>query len=415
MLRLLRNRDLALLISGQAVSQMGDGIFMIALAWRVFQTYNSPAALSAVGIAFMVPRIVVTLAGGVISDRFERRWTMIFADLGRAIPIALLGLISLGPAHELVLIVALVAVQAVAGSLFTPAESALLPQLVEAEDLAAANSLRTIVSPIAWTITGPIVGGALTAAFNPSIAFLADAGTFGVSVLTLLFMKPRPIAKGTVPTSVVADAREGFAYVAGRPWLWGPIVASSLGQLIYAGPNQALVPYLVKYELHASAAGLGLVFAAGGVGTVAAGLLMGRLKRPRNIVTWMVIGWAIGMAMLAAIGLAHTVWQVALAMFFWSLLLWSGEILWLTLLGLTVPNQIRGRVSSIDFVGSFWLIPLSMALTGPAAALVGPRTLLIVGGIAGPLATLLTLAVPGVTRPRFLSAARTPAADPLPQ
>jgi hypothetical protein len=151
------------------------------------------------------------------------------------------------------------------------------------------------------------------------------------------------------------------------------------------------------------------------VGTVAAGLLMGRLKRPRNIVTWMVIGWAIGMAMLAAIGLAHTVWQVALAMFFWSLLLWSGEILWLTLLGLTVPNQIRGRVSSIDFVGSFWLIPLSMALTGPAAALVGPRTLLIVGGIAGPLATLLTLAVPGVTRPRFLSAARTPAADPLPQ
>jgi hypothetical protein len=102
-------------------------------------------------------------------------------------------------------------------------------------------------------------------------------------------------------------------------------------------------------------------------------------------------------------------------MFFWSLLLWSGEILWLTLLGLTVPNQIRGRVSSIDFVGSFWLIPLSMALTGPAAALVGPRTLLIVGGIAGPLATLLTLAVPGVTRPRFLSAARTPAADPLPQ
>jgi MFS family permease len=213
----------------------------------------------------------------------------------------------------------------------------------------------------------------------------------------------------------VADAKEGFAYVAGRPWLWGPIVASSLGQLIYAGPNQALVPYLVKYELHASAAGLGLVFAAGGVGTVAAGLLMGRLKRPRNIVTWMVIGWAIGMAMLAAIGLAHTVWQVALAMFFWSLLLWSGEILWLTLLGLTVPNQIRGRVSSIDFVGSFWLIPLSMALTGPAAALVGPRTLLIVGGIAGPLATLLTLAVPGVTRPRFLSAARTPAADPLPQ
>ena len=76
--------------------------FMIALAWRVFQDYNSPAALSIVGVAFMLPRIVVTLAGGVISDRFERRWTMIFADLGRAIPVALLALISLVPAQEIV-------------------------------------------------------------------------------------------------------------------------------------------------------------------------------------------------------------------------------------------------------------------------------------------------------------------------
>jgi hypothetical protein len=98
-------------------------------------------------------------------------------------------------------------------------------------------------------------------------------------------------------------------------------------------------------------------------------------------------------------------------MFVWSVLLWSGEILWLTLLGLTVPNQIRGRVSSIDFVGSFWLIPASMALTGPASALIGPRTVLMAAGLAGGLAMLLTLLVPGVTRPQLLSAIRTPAAD----
>lgn len=412
MVRLFRNRDLMLLISGQAVSQMGDGIFSIALAWRVFQTYNSPAALSVVGIAWMIPRVVVTLAGGIVSDRFERRWTMIFADLGRAVPIALLAVISLGPDKELAVIVILVALQAVAGSLFQPAEAALLPQLVEPDDLAAANSLRTIVSPLAWTVAGSALGGALTAAFGPSTAFLVDAGTFGVSVLTLFLMKPRPMIKTATRTSVLADAREGFAYVARRSWLWGPIIAASLGQLIYAGPQQALVPYLVKYELHASAAALGLVFAAGGVGTVAAGLLMGRASRPRHIVTWMVLGWAVGISMLAGIGLARTVWQVALAMFCWSLLLWSGEILWLTLLGLTVPNQIRGRVSSIDFVGSFGLIPISMALTGPAAALVGPRPLLVVGGLAGSLAILLTLAVPGVTKPKYLPKKQAAATEP---
>ncbi len=72
-----------------------------------------------------------------------------------------------------------------------------------------------------------------------------------------------------------------------------------------------------------------------------------------------------------------------LGVFIWNLLLWSGEILWLTLLGLTVPNHIRGRVNSIDFLGWYWMIPLSMALTGPIAALIGPRTVLVWTGIGG--------------------------------
>jgi MFS family permease len=414
-LRLFRNRDLVLLISGQAVSQTGDGIFMIALAWRVFQDYNSPAALSLVGIAFMLPRIVVTLAGGVISDRFERRWTMIFADLGRAIPIALLALISLGPAQELALIVVLVAVQAVAGSLFQPAEAALLPQLVEPEDLAAANSLRTVISPLAWNVVGSALGGVLTAAYGTSTAFLIDAGTFGASIVTLLLMRSRPMTAASGKVSLLGSAREGFAYVTGRPWLWGPILAASVGQLFAAGPLQALIPYLVKNELHASAAALGLVFAAGGAGTVAAGLVMGRFSRPRHMVVWMAVGWGVGFASLAVIGVAQTVWQAALAMFVFSLLLWCGEILWITLLGLTVPNEIRGRVSSIDFVGSFWMNPISMALTGPAAALFGTRTVLIAAGLGGGLFSLGTLLVPGVTRPRFLFATRTPDERPLPQ
>jgi MFS family permease len=103
---------------------------------------------------------------------------------------------------------------------------------------------------------------------------------------------------------VFAEAKQGISYVASRPWLWGPIVASSLAQFLYAGPNQALVPYLVKFELHASAAALGLVFTAGGLGTVAAGLLMGRVSRRRHVVVAMVLGWALGIASFAGVGLA---------------------------------------------------------------------------------------------------------------
>ena len=405
MLRLLRNRDFALLVGGQAVSDLGDGIFFVALAWRVYQTYSTPAALSVVGIAFFVPRLILTIAGGVVSDRFDRRWTMIGADSVRAVSVALLALVSLGAQQELAWIVALVALQGAGGSLFGPSETALLPQLVSADELGKANSLRTIVSPISFAILGPALGGFITAAWGPQVAFGIDAATYLVSVATLLLMTSRPVTQTGERRSVLTDAREGFAYVAGRPWLWGPIATAAVAQFLYAGPNQALVPYVVKFELHASAGALGVVLACGGLGTAAAGLVIGRLPRPRDLVTFMLLGWALGMWCIAIVGVSRAVWEAALGVFFWNLLLWSGEILWLTMLGLTVPNKIRGRVSSIDFLGSFLLIPLSLALTGPLAAVVGARTLLVGAGLAGGLAILSAFLIPGIRKPKYLEPA----------
>lgn len=407
MLRLLRNRDLTLLVSGQAVSQVGDGMFNVALAWRVYESYSAPAALSLVGIAFFVPRLLAILGGGVISDRFDRRLTMIGADAGRTLTVTGLAVINLSGNSELIAIVVLVALQSVIGAMFVPAESALLPQLVRADQLGAANGLRGMVQPLSYAMVGPALGGWITGTAGPSAAFGVDAVTYLVSILTLVLMKPRPTIRSAARTSMIAEARQGVAYVAGRPWLWGPILASSLSQLLYAGPNQALVPYVVKYDLHASATALGLVYTAGGVGTVLGGLIIGRIPTPRRIVTPMVVLWALGMASLSGVGLAHNVWQAALAVFGWNLFLWSGEVLWLTLLGLSVPNEIRGRVSSIDFVGSYWLIPLSMALTGPMAGLFGARLLLIAAGLGGGLTVLSTLGVPGVTQPEY--AQRVPA------
>ena len=405
MLRLLRNRDFALLVGGQAVSDLGDGIFFVALAWRVYQTYSNPAALSVVGIAFFVPRLILTIAGGVISDRFERRWTMIGTDSVRAVSVALLALVSFGAQQELAWLVVVVALQGAGGSLFGPSETALVPQLVSADELGRANSLRTIVSPVSFAILGPALGGLITAAWGAQAAFGIDAATYLVSVATLLLMTSRPATQSGERRSLLADAREGFAYVAGRPWLWGPIATAAIAQFLYAGPNQALVPYVVKFELHASAGALGVVLACGGLGTAAAGLVVGRLPRPRDLVAFMLLGWALGMWCIVIVGVSSAVWEAALGVFFWNLLLWSGEILWLTMLGLTVPNKIRGRVSSIDFLGSYLLIPLSMALTGPLAAVLGARTLLVAAGLGGGLAISAAFLIPGIRQPKYLEPA----------
>ena len=392
------------------MSDVGDGIFAVALAWRVYQSYSNPAALSIVGIAFFVPRLLMIILGGVVSDRFDRRWTMIAADTGRGLAVGLLAILSFGGRAELATIAALVAIQGLAGALFGPSESALLPQLVATSDLARANSLRTIVSPIANAVAGPALGGAVTAFGGTQTAFGIDAGTYAVSVLSLLLMRGHVATESDRRRSVFRDAKDGFAYVASRPWLWGPILSASLAQFLVAGPQQSLVPYLVKFDLHASAGALGIVLASGGLGTIAAGVATSRLGRPRHIVTFMILGWASGIGSVALVGIARTVWQAAVGVFAWNLLLWTGEILWLTLLGLTVPNHIRGRVSSIDFLGSYWLIPLSMALTGPIATLLGARTLLVGAGVGGAAAILSAFLIPRVREPVYLDATESTSA-----
>src|SRR5438876_1459573 len=97
----LRLRDFRFLWTGMTVSLLGDGIFLVAIAWQVYQLSNAPAALSVVGVAMSVPHVVLLLLGGVVSDRFDRRKVMVGADLLRGAAIGLLGLLSVTGALEL--------------------------------------------------------------------------------------------------------------------------------------------------------------------------------------------------------------------------------------------------------------------------------------------------------------------------
>ena len=173
-LRPLRHRDFRLLWIGMTASLIGDGIFIVSLAWQVYQLSNAPTALSIVGVAMTVPQIVFLLLGGVVSDRFDRRRVMIAADALRALSLIALGLLSIAPEGTLqiwhVMIVA--AVFGAGTAFFGPAFDAIVPQLVPDHDLNQANSLDQFVRPAAARMLGPAVGGWLIAAWGPGTAFL---------------------------------------------------------------------------------------------------------------------------------------------------------------------------------------------------------------------------------------------------
>jgi DHA3 family tetracycline resistance protein-like MFS transporter len=391
----LRHRDFRVLWAGMAVSLLGDGIFLIAIAWETYALWNAPAALSIVGIAMTVPMVVFLLVGGVLSDRHDRRRLMLAADAVRAVAVACLAVLVFAGALQLWELVVLVALYGAGTAFFTPAFEAIVPELLPTQDLPAANSLDQFVRPIALRLAGPLLGGLLVAA-GAGVAFAVDAASFAASGIAVLAMRSTRPAAAAPSVSHAGAVREGLSFIRKRVWLWGTLVAAAAAYLVFLGPSEVLLPYLVKNELHASAGTLGLVFAAGGVGAVGAALWMGHRGHPRRDVTVMYATWTLATLAIAGYGLATAAWQLMLACLLFNALETAGTIVWATVKQHHVPSAMLGRVSSLDWLISIGLLPISFALTAPVAGVLGVRATLVGAGILGGAITLAALFLPGM-------------------
>jgi DHA3 family tetracycline resistance protein-like MFS transporter len=398
MLAPLTLRDFRLLWIGMTVSLLGDGIFLVAIAWQVYQLTNTPTALAVVGLAMTVPHVLLLLFGGVVSDRIDRRRVMVGADVVRGVAIGAMGLLSVTGAVELWHLMALSAVYGAGTAFFGPAFDAIVPDIVPAELLGEANSLDQFVRPAALRLLGPAAGGALIAAVGVGWAFVLDGASFAVSIATLLFMRPRPIDREKGGESAAREIREGFGYVRAHVWLWGTFAAATIAYLLFMGPTEVLVPYVVKNDLGGGAGMLGLVFAMGGVGAIGSAVLMAQRGLPRRFITFMYVSWALATFAVAGYGLATMPWQVMASCLAFNALETAGTIVWATAKHRLVPTALLGRVASFDWFISIGLVPVSFALTGPVAAAIGAQRTLVLAGVLGGLVTLAGLLLPGMRR-----------------
>jgi MFS family permease len=392
----LRHRDFRLLWGGMCISLVGDGLFMIAMAWQVYALSNAPTALAMVGIAMTVPTVAFLLLGGVVSDRFDRRRVMLAADVARALAVGAIAALSLTGSLELWHMIALVAVYGAGSAFFGPAFDAIVPDLLPPAELPRANALDQLIRPVALRLAGPAVGGVLIEAAGVGAAFAVDAASFAVSAAALLAMSSRAATTDTAHGSLLGDVRAGFEYVRRHVWLWGTLTSAAIAYLLFMGPVEILVPYLVKNELDGSAADLGLVFAAGGVGSVACAIAIGQRGLPRRDITLMYAAWTLATLAVAGYGLANAVWQLMLVSLIFNALETTGFIVWATAKQRHVPAHLLGRVSSLDWLISTGLLPLSFALTGPVSAALGAQETLIAAGAIGAVVTLAALFLPGM-------------------
>jgi len=376
--RALRSRPFALLWLGQTISTLGDGAYLTALAWQVLVLTGSGAAMGIVLIATSVPRVLFLLLGGVIADRLPRRLVMLWADAGRAIAVGAIAVLSYTNTLQFWQLIALGLLFGFSQAFFLPAYQSIAPQLVEVEALPSANALNGLTREIGM-LAGPALGALLVARFSTASAFAFDALTFLVSALCLLAIRVplKPLlaqegleaepAKRRGARGVFADIREGIGYVAASSWLWVTIAIAAFGNALRA-PYSVTLPLHVRDFYHSGVGLYGAIFSAFAVGSILATLVVGQLRHihHRGIVAYSALLVSSVAMMAFALPLPSNL--VPVVTLTAGALDGAGigvfEVIWVTVLQEMVPSAKLGRVSSVDFVGSFLFQPLGLAAIG---------------------------------------------------
>ena len=177
------------------------------------------------------------------------------------------------------------------------------------------------------------------------------------------------------------DMREGFVYMVRTPWLLATLLFASLMVLVMMGPLEVLIPFLVKDELGGGPRDHAYVLAGFGLGGAVGSLFMASVRMPRRYLTLMNLGWGAACLPFLVIGVTTSIWVVVACAFVMGAVFAAPMVIWGTLLQRRVPPALLGRVASLDFFVSVSLMPVSMALAGPVADLIGLQATFAVAGI----------------------------------
>ncbi|MGW1346110.1 MFS transporter [Kribbella sp. NPDC002412] len=400
----LRRRDYRLLWTGLAVALLGSGLWLVALAWQVIELGGGPVQLSVVTTAYSIGLVVCVLFGGIAADRLSQRSVIIAADGVRGLVLLVVAGLALTGTLEIWHLAAAAVLIGAGEAFLIPAYTALVPRLLPADELLAANGLEGMLRPLAQQATGPALGGLAIAALSPGVAILVTALTYFFSAGCVLAMRIpstgfEPVEPGEVEDaeherakqSILGDLREGWRYVRQTRWLLASLLFGTVFVLLILGPLEVLLPFAVKDQLGGGPGDFGLVLAAFGVGGAAGALLISSRSLPRRYLTVLTLLWGFGSLPIVVLGFARELWIMMAGAAVVGLTSSAAMVIWGTLLQRRVPDHLRGRIASLDFFVSLLLMPVSMALAGPAGAVLGLTAVFLVAGIGPAVVSVLVV------------------------
>jgi len=402
--RLALNSGFSALWAGQLISLFGDRIHQVALVFLVLGVTNSPVAVGLVFVAATLPNLVLGPVAGTFVDRWEHREVMIVADLLRA---AVIVLVPLAAVTNVVLVFPLVFLVTAISVFFRPARTAIIPRIVERDELMAANSATWVGETIADIVGYPLAGifVALLGAALP-LAFWVDAGTYLVSAALLTVIRVPPIerptpSEGASSPSFLAELKAGWHFLRRETVLLANTLQGVVGQLT-SGMLLTVAPLYARDAIIGTSfeptAIYGFLETGIGVGNLVGGFLLGlvgaRLAKGKLVI----VGYAtaglctaalaftgalpVALGLMVGIGVANMVYVIPSQ----------------TLFQERTPTELMGRVVGFRFALVFGAMTLAMGATGILVDRVGLGPVLVVSGLMTFLAGVAGLLVPAVRR-----------------
>ncbi len=390
--RPFRERDFRNLWLGQAVSTIGAEIGVVAVPYQVYTLTHSTALVGLLGLASLIPLLVVPLIGGAIADALDRRTVLLRTETGMAFVAALfLGNSLL--AHPRVWLLFLLQGLAVAiFSLGRPALSSLTPRLVPDDQIAAASALSSVYNSLA-AVGGPAVGGLLIAAAGVPWTYAIDLVTY-VASFVVIWLLPKLPPLGEVDRPSLSSILDGFRFLGGRQALLG-IFAVDTAAMVFGMPT-ALFPALALHSLGGDAATVGFLYSAPYAGALVCSLASGwttHVRRQGVAVTIAACTWG---AAIAAFGFMTSLWPALILLAVAGGADFFSAVLRSTMLLRATPDHLRGRLSGIEFAQVASAPNLGDLEAGVLASLTSLRFSIVSGGLFCIVACIATaLALPG--------------------
>jgi MFS family permease len=393
--RPLRHRDFRNLWIGQAVSTLGGEIGTVAVPYQVYTQTGSTALVGLLGLASLVPLLVVPLVGGAIADAADRRSVLLRTETGMAVVTAGFLVNSLLPHPQVWLLFVLQSLAVAVFSLGRPAMSSLAPRLVPDEELEAAGALDSVYSSLG-AVAGPAVGGVLISVAGVPWTFGIDLATYVASLLAIRALPKLPPI-GEVERPSVRSIVEGFRFLKGRQALIG-IFAVDTNAMVFGMPS-ALFPAFAIHRLGGGGTTVGFLYAAPYAGALLGSLVSGwtsHVRRQGVAVTIAACAWG---AAIAAFGLTTSLVPALVFLAIAGGADFYSAVLRSVILLRSAPDHLRGRLRGIEFMQVASAPSLGDLEAGVLASLTSLRFSIVSGGvlcIAGCVAA--TLALPGYLR-----------------